>query len=1673
MAEYTAGVAKIEIRPNLAGFKKRLEAELERINQEYGVKINPDLSDFREQLRSELANLPSADVEVDADTAAASAKIDKLGADDKKVTVTADADTAEAQAGIDYLTRDQTMTVEVEADTASVNEGIDFVARDRRSTVEVDADTAAASAQIAFAARDRRTKLDLDMDTSSLAGASAGIAAVGAQAQGASASVALLGAQATGLGILAVAAAGCVGPLAAVASAAAAAVGSLAVLPGVAASATASIAALGVGVSGVGKAFQAMGQSASGGAAAAVDNTKQLQRQVEAAERGVVQANRRIEDAERRVADAQKNTRKAQEALNDARKEAVRDLKELKDQLSDAALNEEEATLAVARARQNLIDAQLDKDSTNLDIAEADLAHRKAVKNLDELREKNNQLARDVQSANEAGVEGSKKVQDAKEKVEAASQREADAQRGLLEAHENAIVANERLADALEKVGEAGAGAAGGGVDPFAEAMAKLSPNAREFVLAMQALGDQWTDLRLQVQDNLFEGMGEAVTNLATAQLPILKTGLAEVAAEINTGLRANIQALASESSQAGLGNMLANTAQGFSGLNQAAQPLVQAMVDIGSAGSNYLPQIGQYLGEAGARFGEFLTQATQTGQFDQWVQNGVNALKGIGDTLGDIGGIISGVWGAATAAGQSSLGPMSQVLSMMNDFINSTAGQGALGSFFSAMTDGLAALMPILSTALQSIGTTIMPAISDFIQQAAPGVQVLVQGLADGLSALAPVMGPIGSLFGAIGQALAPLLPLFGEILATALLPLANGLTTVIQAMAPVMQILAGALQPIIQQLAPVFQQLVEVIANVLVQVLQQITPYLPQLAEAFGSILAAVIPLLPQLIQLVFQVITPFIPILGELMPVLVQLVQAFGSIIQAIMPVIQVLVDLIGVIARVAAEIVAFVARGIAEIATFVATVIAKIAQFVADIIGWFTNLAQRAPEQIRQLGDRVERFFTSMWDTAVKVVTIGVTNVVNKVREIKSLITGVFDGASKWLINAGKVIISGLWDGMKEMWDKTSDWFSDRISSIRSPFSSSRRANGSYSSNAMGAVSYYAAGGEDHSPQIAAAGEWRVWAEPETGGEAYIPLANDYRRGRAVEITAAVANHFGYNLVDAKGKGIKPSSKGSLGPTDVRAFAEGGITIEDLDDFSSDLEGKPYIWGGVHWGDCSGAMSGIARFVAGLDPWGGRFATGNQREALAGLGFLPGLGGAGALSMGWFNGGPYGGHTAGTLPSGTNVEMGGGRGNGQFGGHAAGAADPSFTDHAHVPAEFFAPIKVPKMAGLGNLDFGDLDLGEDDPTYGLDTDDPSAAKLRAFRASKKSNAANYVNPNGTAAAKDGPSTISEMVADVAKTAVAGHTKDILGIFGVPDDIPMVKAYGQWLKARRQVTPRASTSTKKREITSLSQAAADVIDADPGIETVELTGLDLVGGLSPIKEPKADDGDIGHIYVPGGGAEQWRGMAMAAMRRVGFDADNPAQVNAMIAQIQSESGGDPNIAQQIVDVNGTGDAAGVGLLQIIPTTYEANRDPDLPNDRRNPFSNMVAALRYYRGKYGTDLTTMWGHGHGYWAGGLVQGPGGPTDDLIPAMLSNNEFVVREAAARHARPLLEAINSDPQRARQIGQAFSTAVPQSTPAAVGRNVELHYHIETNNVEEGMRRSEMHARQQVMANLGI
>ncbi|MCX4095338.1 transglycosylase SLT domain-containing protein [Nocardia sp. alder85J] len=129
-------------------------------------------------------------------------------------------------------------------------------------------------------------------------------------------------------------------------------------------------------------------------------------------------------------------------------------------------------------------------------------------------------------------------------------------------------------------------------------------------------------------------------------------------------------------------------------------------------------------------------------------------------------------------------------------------------------------------------------------------------------------------------------------------------------------------------------------------------------------------------------------------------------------------------------------------------------------------------------------------------------------------------------------------------------------------------------------------------------------------------------------------------------------------------------------------------------------------------------------------------------------------------------------------------------------------------------------------------------------------------------------------------------------------------------------------------------------------------------------------------------------------------------------MEAQIQSESGGNPRAINNW-DSNAKAGTPSKGLLQVIDPTFAAYRDKSLSTDIYDPQANVVAALNYYRARYGGDLSAQWGQGHGYADGGFITGPGGPRSDGIRAMVSPGEYVVNAFAAARHRPELEAINA------------------------------------------------------------
>lgn len=92
--------------------------------------------------------------------------------------------------------------------------------------------------------------------------------------------------------------------------------------------------------------------------------------------------------------------------------------------------------------------------------------------------------------------------------------------------------------------------------------------------------------------------------------------------------------------------------------------------------------------------------------------------------------------------------------------------------------------------------------------------------------------------------------------------------------------------------------------------------------------------------------------------------------------------------------------------------------------------------------------------------------------------------------------------------------------------------------------------FANGTENHLAQIAPAGAMRLWAEPETGGEAYIPLSRMKRR-RSERILAEVASRFGGTYLPGR---VSQHANGSA----TESQAERTATAQTVVNFTQNIQ-----------------------------------------------------------------------------------------------------------------------------------------------------------------------------------------------------------------------------------------------------------------------------------------------------------------------------------------------------------------------------------------------------------------------------------------------------------------------------------------------------------------------------------
>jgi phage-related protein len=784
---------------------------------------------------------------------------------------------------------------------------------------------------------------------------------------------------------------------------------------------------------------------------AAARQIEDAQRDLKNTVQDVADANRRaaqqVAGAERDLADAQRAARQAQRDLTDARKEAAEELQDLNNKLEDAQLDQRQKVLDLQDAEQELAAVKAKGGKAGQEeYDKAQLQYDRAVQALEEQQTETARLEAQTTDANRAGVEGSKTVTDAKQGVVDANQAAIDKTQALKDAEleqarttqdglQRVMLAERDVADAREAARKAAVDGArdikdaqdavadaaraladahtAGAVaaNKLGDAMAKLSPNAREFVNAVIAQGAAWRSLKLDVQDRLMAGLGSKFTQLSTAVIPPLKAGLGGMADNLNTVAKNAANAVIQLSKTGQLRQMFDGINAGVGNLNRIPGQIITGLTQISIAASPAFARLTDAAGGAADKIAARLSGAFKSGALEDAINTAVDVAKQFGKLLGDIGGTVGNVLKAAAAGGGDALGTLGSVFAELRRITAMPEVQKALTSIFTAVNAIAKLFAGTLGAVLQAVLpllSALAPVVTELATKFGPLLADLASTLGKALmpimDALLPVLSDVGDLIVGLVQAVMPLLKPIGDLLGAIVTALAPVISAVGAALIPVVAALVQGLMPVVVALIPIVTQLGQFIG--------QVAPALTGVVLALVPLLPAVSELVVALLNLTFQVIGPLLPIIAQLATMMAgTLAGAVGILV----PVITTVIGWITNLADAVTKVVKWIVDGFQWLYDKLVGH-SIIPDMVKGIISWFTSLWTKTKEIFNQLKQGViDRWnalwkgasdrWTSFWNGFRTAIGNAKTSVLNWVSGLKTSFTNTW--SSMWTSAVSKV------------------------------------------------------------------------------------------------------------------------------------------------------------------------------------------------------------------------------------------------------------------------------------------------------------------------------------------------------------------------------------------------------------------------------------------------------------------------------------------------------------------------------------------------------------------------------------------------------------------------------------------------------------------------------------------
>jgi hypothetical protein len=422
-------------------------------------------------------------------------------------------------------------------------------------------------------------------------------------------------------------------------------------------------------------------------------------------------------EANDRLKEAQENLTKALEAGRE-------EIQQIGFDAEDAALSEKRASITLEKARETLQRTQdLPPNSrarreAQLAFAEAELGLRRAKDKNKDLQKEQDKLAGDpknttgyidalkrqedaqvnvAQTARDAlrsqqeaeanitavKLENTQKILDAEKKIEETRQRYADQQEDLIRQIQDAYDDLER---AMEDQAKANKSAAAG-ADAYADALAGLSPAARDFVRYMvDTFIPSLKKIRDAVAETFLPAVKEGLEKLRTQLFPALTPMMAKLGTSLGKAFNSVIDAIVNPSNIKDLGKVFEQSGYVIEGLGKTIGSVYDSILSILVAADPIIRRFTDFLTKKTADFAKFLNTAQADGSLERFFTKAGDIAAKWGEILGNIfSGAVNVVKAifAPGGAGDFILTWFRDATAEFEKFSGSAKGQNQLAKYF------------------------------------------------------------------------------------------------------------------------------------------------------------------------------------------------------------------------------------------------------------------------------------------------------------------------------------------------------------------------------------------------------------------------------------------------------------------------------------------------------------------------------------------------------------------------------------------------------------------------------------------------------------------------------------------------------------------------------------------------------------------------------------------------------------------------------------------------------------------------------------------------------------------------------------------------------------------------------------------------------------------------------